>query len=322
MKLTKDEQARCNKHKANQRKEELKAIEDNAKHLVKLADKIVAGQKDLLQRYGAIKILYEEAKPLVESVLYGFAHLPKGEKIMGHTKAAEWAKAEMGCTYEWLRRLRNPKPDKLLIENSDAESAIDVTFKVVEPVTPAPTLATKEPEPTTIVINAKSLAAMQDEGEALPVEAEPPTATDIVGEVMNRQLRARSRSHFPRSAGAAFRRSGTASQAMREDLLSRNPEAILLGEEFDPALVGIVHPIYVHHPDVFVAAYDMHKIDAILWEQMKLEYPGEDDEYGLSVECAEAYWQLLDFQCGNDQQRKHLPVVIEVIEARPAEKNS
>jgi hypothetical protein len=172
--LTKDEQERCNKHKANQRKEELKAIEGNAKHLVKLAEKIVAGQKDLLQRYGAIKILYEEAKPLVENVMQGFAHLRKGEKIMGHTTAAEWAKAEMGCTYEWLRRLRNPKPDKLIIENSGAKNTIDVTFKVVEePTTPAPAPAAKEPEPPPTVIDVKSLAAKQEEEEVAQAEPIP-----------------------------------------------------------------------------------------------------------------------------------------------------
>jgi hypothetical protein len=104
----------------------------------------------------------------------------------------------------------------------------------------------------------------------------------------------------------------------REEVLSCNPKAILLGEEFDPALIGIVDPIYVHHPDVPVAAYDREKIDAILWEQTKLEYPDEEDEYLLSNYCSESYWQLLDFRLGDDERRKHLPVIIAVIEVLPA----
>jgi hypothetical protein len=98
---------------------------------------------------------------------------------------------------------------------------------------------------------------------------------------------------------------------LREQILMRNPEALLLNEAFDPALIGIVHPIYVHQPDVFVAAYDTHKIDAILWEQMKREY-SEEDVDTLADYCAETYWQLLDFGCGNNEQRKHLPVIVEV----------
>jgi hypothetical protein len=101
--------------------------------------------------------------------------------------------------------------------------------------------------------------------------------------------------------------------SVRDALLTENPEAILLGKEFDPALIGIVHPVYVHHPDVFVAAYDLQKIEKILWEQTKLEYPDEDEDT-LSVYCTDAYWELLEFMLGDHERRKHLPLIIQAID--------
>ena len=105
------------------------------------------------------------------------------------------------------------------------------------------------------------------------------------------------------------RGNGSRLPTVREEVLSENPEAILLAEAFDPALIGIVYPFYVHQPDVSVAAYDRQKIYDILWERMRNEYPQEDDDT-VTTYCNEEYWRGLDFDCG-EKRRKHLPVLVD-----------
>ena len=177
--LTKDERERCNKDKDTRRNEELRTVEGNAKRLAKIWKDAEKVGGEILQRRMTMAALYKEAHPLVDNVLDCFAHLRKGEQIMGHTTAASWAKDMLGCTYERLRQLRNPKPDKLLL--MDGKSAIDVTFKIVERTTPA------SPKGPTVskVIDTKALAtAKQEKEEAAQAEAEAPATANIVDEVM------------------------------------------------------------------------------------------------------------------------------------------
>ena len=105
----------------------------------------------------------------------------------------------------------------------------------------------------------------------------------------------------------------------REEILAVNPNALLFGEAFDPALVGIVQPIYVHHTDVPVAAYSMQKVDAILYKLVKADAIAEaaaldepkPNHDTLATYHAEAYWRLLDFGTAHDPERgKNLPMII------------
>jgi hypothetical protein len=180
--LTKNERERCNKDRDARRNEELRTVEGNAKRLAKIWKDAEKVGSEILQRRMTMAALYKEAHPLVDNVLDGFAHLRKGEQIMGHTTAAAWAKDTLGCTYERLRQLRNPKPDKLLL--MDGNSAIDVTFKIVEPTTPAAVPTPASPKGPT-VFDTKALAtAKQEKEEEAQAEAGAPVAVNIVDEVM------------------------------------------------------------------------------------------------------------------------------------------
>lgn len=98
------------------------------------------------------------------------------------------------------------------------------------------------------------------------------------------------------------RRGSQLPTTLREEVLWANPEALLLVEAFDPALIGIVYPVYMDHSDVSVAAYARDKIYEILWERIRHDCP-HDDDYTVTEHCSEEYWRVLDFGCGEEELR-------------------
>jgi len=98
----------------------------------------------------------------------------------------------------------------------------------------------------------------------------------------------------------------------REEILLMNPNAALLAEIFDPALVGAAQPMYVHQPDVWVAVYDATKVGDILWDALRKEEPDADED-DITVYCAEEFWRLWEFRLRDKRRRKHLPVVIKTM---------
>ena len=106
-------------------------------------------------------------------------------------------------------------------------------------------------------------------------------------------------------------------EGKRKEILLMNPDAVLLAEIFDPALVGAAQPMYVHQPDVWVAVYDRNKVYDILSDVLSEEEPDADED-DISAYCPEEFWKLWEFALG-DARREHLPVVIDTREGWSAE---
>jgi hypothetical protein len=80
-------------------------------------------------------------------------------------------------------------------------------------------------------------------------------------------------------------------EGRRKEILLLNPDAIMLTEIFDQALVGAAQPMYVHQPDVWVAVYDAKKVTDILWGVLRKEEPGRRRRRHCAY-CAEEFWRL------------------------------
>lgn len=102
-------------------------------------------------------------------------------------------------------------------------------------------------------------------------------------------------------------------KSKREEILMMNPDALLLNEAFEPALVGAAKPMYVHQPDVWVAVYDATKVSDILWDALRKEEP-QADEDDITDYGVEEFWKVWEFGLRDKSRRKHLPVVIETLE--------
>jgi hypothetical protein len=109
VRLTKDEKALVRFRKADKRRDELKAINDAAVQFVKNWKEAETFGNDIIKLHQKFSNVFEASKPLLETVLDGFAHLRKGEKIQGHTTAKEWCTAVLGVSYERVRQLRTAK---------------------------------------------------------------------------------------------------------------------------------------------------------------------------------------------------------------------
>ena len=95
--------------KADKRRDELKTINDAADQFVKNWKEAETFGDDIIKLHQKFSDVFEASKPLLETVLDGFAHLRKGEKIQGHTTAKEWCLAVLGVSYERVRQLRTAK---------------------------------------------------------------------------------------------------------------------------------------------------------------------------------------------------------------------
>lgn len=109
VRLTNAEKALARKDKSAKRKEELKSLESDAQTFVKGFEtaKTINGEITALHR--KFKDVVESLRPVFERVRHGFAHLKKGETIMGERTGPEWAKRYVGVSYDWLCRCLNPR---------------------------------------------------------------------------------------------------------------------------------------------------------------------------------------------------------------------
>ena len=122
--LTADEKVLVRKDEASKRKAYLKALEADAQTFVKgyqNAREIGEQAKALHRKF---KDVVEEMRPVFERVREGFAHLRKGETVMGETTGDAWAQKHLGITYNWLCRCLNPpKAGRLLL--TDGSKVLD-----------------------------------------------------------------------------------------------------------------------------------------------------------------------------------------------------
>jgi hypothetical protein len=108
VRLTNGEKALVRKDKSTKRKEYLKSLEADAQTFVKgfQAAKAINDEANVLHR--KFKDVVEEMRPVFERVRYGFAHLKRGETVMGERMGPAWAERYLGVTYDWLCRCLNP----------------------------------------------------------------------------------------------------------------------------------------------------------------------------------------------------------------------
>jgi len=108
VRLTNGEKASVRKDNNTRRKEYLKSVEADAQTFVNgfQAAKAINDEANVLHR--KFKEVVEEMRPVFERVRYGFAHLKKGESVMGERTGHAWADKHVGVTYDWLCRCLNP----------------------------------------------------------------------------------------------------------------------------------------------------------------------------------------------------------------------
>jgi hypothetical protein len=108
----------------NKRKKYLKSLEADARAFVKgfkKAKSIDAGARALHRKF---KDVVTEMCPVFHRIRYGFAHLRKGETVMGERTGSAWAERYLGVTYDWLCRcLNRSTPGTLLL--TDGTKVID-----------------------------------------------------------------------------------------------------------------------------------------------------------------------------------------------------
>lgn len=112
------ERALVKRDEARKRKAYLKALESDARKIVSGCQEArdISEQATALHR--KFKDVVEEMRPVFERVREGFAHLRKGETVMGETTGDAWAQKHLGITYNWLCRcLNQPKAGKLLLSD-------------------------------------------------------------------------------------------------------------------------------------------------------------------------------------------------------------
>lgn len=110
-----------NKDEDKRRKAELKQIESNAERFVRNWNKATEIGNQIHAMRRTFSELFEESRPLLENVTYGFRHLRKGESIMGCATLEEWSPKHCGVTARWLRKLLNPTEAKVFITDGTSE---------------------------------------------------------------------------------------------------------------------------------------------------------------------------------------------------------
>jgi len=126
--LNANEKALVRKDEAGKRKAYLKALEGDARTFVKEYQNAKAINGEIIVLHRKFKDVVEEMRPVFERVRDGFAHLHKGERVMGEQTGKDWAKKHIGISYDWLCRcLKPPKAGRLLLTDGtkvlDARSA-------------------------------------------------------------------------------------------------------------------------------------------------------------------------------------------------------
>ena len=104
------------RNKSKKRKEYLKSLEADAQAVVKGFQRAKTINDQAIVLHRKFKAVVVEMRPVFERVRYGFAHLRKGETVMGEQTGTAWANKHLGVTYDWLCRCLNPpKADPLLL---------------------------------------------------------------------------------------------------------------------------------------------------------------------------------------------------------------
>ena len=102
--LNTHEKALVRRDEAIKRKEYLKALETDARNIVSGFQEAKDFGEQAMALHRKFKDVLEEMRPVFERVRDGFAHLHKGEKVMGETTGEAWAQKHLGITYNWLCR--------------------------------------------------------------------------------------------------------------------------------------------------------------------------------------------------------------------------
>jgi hypothetical protein len=92
------EKALVSKDRSAKRKGYLKSLEADAQALIKgfQTAKAISAEASVLHR--KFKDVVEEMRPLFERVRFGFAHLRKGETVMGERTGTAWAERYVGLS--------------------------------------------------------------------------------------------------------------------------------------------------------------------------------------------------------------------------------
>ena len=124
IRLNDGERALARRDEARKRKKYLLSLEAYAKTFVKGYHTAKAINDEVTVLHRKFNDVVEEMRPVFERVKYGFAHLHKGETVMGERTGTEWAKKHIGISYDWLCRcLKPPKAGRLLL--TDGTKVLD-----------------------------------------------------------------------------------------------------------------------------------------------------------------------------------------------------
>jgi hypothetical protein len=108
----------------NKRKKYLKSLEADARAFVKGFKEAEATAAEAKVLHRKFKDVVTEMRPIFERIRYGFAHLRKGETVMGERTGSAWAPRCIGVTYDWLCRcLSRSTPGTLLF--TDGTKVLD-----------------------------------------------------------------------------------------------------------------------------------------------------------------------------------------------------
>jgi|SRR5208337_2755895 len=197
--LNGSEKALVSRDKDTKRKAYLKTLEADAQAFVDgyQVAKAINDEVNVLHR--KFKDLVEELRPVFERVRDGFAHLKKGETVMGERTGPAWANKYLGVTYDWLCRCLNPPKAGTLLLTDGTKVVAPMPAKPsgsVEEETPLPDMT--QTLPTADAANWTDNAYIQTclcffESTLRPLESDPQRfhriaktiAQEILGETAN-----------------------------------------------------------------------------------------------------------------------------------------
>lgn len=124
--LNADQKERAKKDDAERRSKWLRGIESNAKRLVKNIEEAKTFVEQAHALHRKFKDTVSESLPLLENVRYGFAHIRKGESIMGEATGDAWSRRYLNVSYDYLCRVINKLNGKtsLLLTDGTKVSAV------------------------------------------------------------------------------------------------------------------------------------------------------------------------------------------------------
>ena len=101
--------------KSEKRKEYVTSLEADAQAVVEGCQSAKAIRDGAIVLHRKFKDVVEQMRPAFERVRVGFAHLRKGETVMGERTGTAWAEKYIGLSYDYLCRCLNPPKDTLLL---------------------------------------------------------------------------------------------------------------------------------------------------------------------------------------------------------------